>query len=385
MIQAVTVVPDGDGYLLGRKGSPDFVEVPEIGGKIVLWLQDGLSVDECAARAGEAVGEVVDVRDFLNDLTEAGVLADEVPPVDDGPPFGHRVGRFFFGPAGVTVQATLVLIGLVLLAVDPGLRPSYHDGVPFSVPLASLLTITVVSAVLTITHEMAHKLAAAQYGVYGRISFGRRLFFIVAQTDVTGLWALPRRQRAVPLAAGMLIDGSIMTILLVLQEFLGHDPLVRLAVFLKIGGIVGQTAVYMRTDFYALFLVLTNSKNLWELKGAVFRRLIRRDNPRDLELIAAATSRELFWARVYLLLYIPGVTIAFSYYFGFTLRTTIQVIGLALSAVPTGGLAAIGGVIALLVILVPMGFGLTGAARSAVAAIRRASHTRLRAQTEMPM
>lgn len=385
MIQAVTVVPDGDGYLLGRKGSPDFVEVPEIGGKIVLWLQDGLSVDECAARAGEAVGEVVDVRDFLNDLTEAGVLADEAPPVDDGPPFGHRVGRFFFGPVGVTVQSTLVLIGLVLLAVDPGLRPSYHDGVPFSVPLASLLSITLVSAVLTITHEMAHKLAAAQYGVYGRISFGRRLFFIVAQTDVTGLWALPRRQRAVPLAAGMLIDGSIITILLVLQEFLGHDPLIRVAVFVKIGGIVAQTSVYMRTDFYALFLVLTDSKNLWELKGAVFRKLIRRDSPQDLELIAAATSRELFWARAYLLLYIPGVTIAFSYYFGFTLRTTIQVIGLALSAIPTGWLSAVGGVITLLVILVPMGFGLTGAARSAVAAIRRASHTRLRAQTEMPI
>jgi len=269
----------------------------------------------------------------------------------------------------------------VLLVVDPTLRPDYHDGVPFSIPLASLLTITVVSAVRTVIHEMAHKLAAAQFGVYGRISFGRRLFFIVAQTDVTGLWALPRRKRAVPLIAGILIDAAIAAILVILQLFLGHDPILRVAVFLNLGGIVAQTAVYMRTDLYALFLALTNSKNLWELKGAVFRTLVRRANPHDEDLIGEATPQQLFWARAYLLLYIPGVTIAFSYYFGFTLRATIRVIELALSAIPTGGLAAVGGVIALLVILVPMGFGLTGAARSAIAAIRRAVRPGPRAQT----
>ncbi|MFI9384434.1 hypothetical protein [Kutzneria sp. NPDC052558] len=371
MIKAVTVVPDGDGYLLGRRGSPDFVEVPEIGGRIVLWLQDGLSVEECEARASDAVGEAVDVRDFLNDLAEAGILVDEEPTVGDGPPFGHRVGRILFGPVGLAVQVALVLTGLVLLVVDPALRPDYRDGVPFPIPLASLLTITVVSGVRTVIHEMAHKLAAAQFGVYGRISFGRRLFFIVAQTDVTGLWTLPRWKRAVPLAAGILIDAAIAAILVTLQLFVGHDPLLRVAVFLNVGGIVAQTAVYMRTDLYALFLALTNSKNLWELKGAVFRTLIRRANPHDRELIAEATPRELFWARAYLVLYIPGVTIAFSYYFGFTLRATLRVIELALSAIPTGGLAAIGGVLALLVILVPMGFGLTGAARSAITALRR--------------
>ncbi|WP_157494528.1 hypothetical protein [Kutzneria sp. 744] len=384
MIQAVTVVPDGDGYLLGRRGGPDFVEVPAVGGRIVLWLQEGLSVAECTARAGEMVGEPVDVDDFLHDLTEAGILSDEEPPADT-PPFGHRLGRVLFGPVGLAAQAALVVIGLMLLVVDPALRPDYHDGVPFTVPLASLLSITVVSAVLTVIHEMAHKLAAAQYGVYGRISFGRRLFFIVAQTDVTGLWVLPRRRRAVPLVAGILIDAAIVAVLVILQEFVGPDPIMRVAVFINVGAIVAQTAVYMRTDFYALFLVLTNSKNLWELKGAVFRRLIRRAGHDDLDLIGAATPRELFWARAYLLLYVPGVAIAFSYYFGFTLRATLRVIGLAVSAIPDGGWSAIGGVVALLVILVPMGFGLIGAARSAIAAIRRAAHSGLRAQTEMPI
>src|SRR5205807_814919 len=48
---AVTVVRDGDGYVLGRRGASDFVAVPEIGGLVVRWLQDGTSVGGCARRA----------------------------------------------------------------------------------------------------------------------------------------------------------------------------------------------------------------------------------------------------------------------------------------------------------------------------------------------
>jgi len=47
---ALTVVRDGDGYVLGSQRSPDFVAVPDIGGQIVRWLQDGASVGECAQR-----------------------------------------------------------------------------------------------------------------------------------------------------------------------------------------------------------------------------------------------------------------------------------------------------------------------------------------------
>lgn len=372
---AVTVVRDGDGYVLGRRDGSEFVAVPEIGGQVMLWLQDGEPVEVVAARAGEQAGQEVDVEDFLTTLEEAGVLTEQ--EVDERPLFGRRAGRILFGPVALRILAVVVLAGLVLLVTDPALRPTYHDGVPFATPLFSLMTVMTTSMVLTIMHELAHKIAAAGLGVYGRISFGRRLFFIVAQTDLTGLWALPRRRRLVPLAAGLLVDSTVAATLIILQACVVLPPevlvIVRLAVLLKVGGIVAQSAVYLRTDFYALFLVATGSRNLWALKGALARRLVRRATRADEETIAAATRREINWARFYLALYLPGILVATWYYLRFTLPATIKLVRLALAAIADSGLSltGAGAVLALLLILVPASLGLFGALRAGVGVIRR--------------
>ncbi|WP_132126393.1 hypothetical protein [Actinocrispum wychmicini] len=374
--QALTVVPDAEGYILGRRGADDFVAVPEIGGQVILWLQAGVAVDDCAARASEAVGQDVDVADFLADLTAAGILTEDAePPPPERPPPGHRIGRVFFGPVALGIQAALVVAGIVLLVSDPALRPSYHDGVPFAVPLVSIFTVTTVSLILTIIHELAHKLAAAWLGVYGRISFGRRLFFLVAQTDVTGLWVLPRWKRVIPLVAGMLVDGAIAAAFLILQETAGNlgsptTEIVRAAVLVNVGGIIGQLEVYMRTDFYAVFLVVTGRKNLWAMKGAVARRLIRRPSAEDAELLAAAGPKDIFWARFYLVLYLPGVAVATWYFVVFRLQAMVSMLRLSWAALDGGVWSAAGGVLAIVLIVVPTGIGLLGAGRSAVRTVR---------------
>jgi hypothetical protein len=71
---ALTVVRDGAGYVLGRRGGTDFVAVPEIGGQVIHWLQDGASVGECERRAADLAGEPVDVSGFLDGLARAGLL-----------------------------------------------------------------------------------------------------------------------------------------------------------------------------------------------------------------------------------------------------------------------------------------------------------------------
>src|SRR5207237_9276772 len=56
---ALSVVPDGDGYVLGSRYSREFVAVPAIGGDVVRWLQEGYTVEECAERAADRMGEPV--------------------------------------------------------------------------------------------------------------------------------------------------------------------------------------------------------------------------------------------------------------------------------------------------------------------------------------
>src|SRR5205814_6017816 len=83
---ALSVVPDGDGYVLGSRYSRDFVAVPAIGGEVVRWLQAGYTVEESAERAALRMGEPVDVAGFVAGLTAAGVLpADHAAPDDAAP------------------------------------------------------------------------------------------------------------------------------------------------------------------------------------------------------------------------------------------------------------------------------------------------------------
>ena len=63
-LAALTVVADGDAYIVGSPRAAEYVAVPEIGARIIEWLQQGLDVAECERRAGELAGEPVDVRIF---------------------------------------------------------------------------------------------------------------------------------------------------------------------------------------------------------------------------------------------------------------------------------------------------------------------------------
>ena len=48
---------------MGSPHTAEYVEVPELGARIVEWLQQGLDVPECAERATDLAGEPVDVED----------------------------------------------------------------------------------------------------------------------------------------------------------------------------------------------------------------------------------------------------------------------------------------------------------------------------------
>ena len=47
----LTAVRDGDGYVIGSPRSPDYLAVPEIGGRVVEWLRAGHDVARCAELA----------------------------------------------------------------------------------------------------------------------------------------------------------------------------------------------------------------------------------------------------------------------------------------------------------------------------------------------
>jgi putative peptide zinc metalloprotease protein len=236
------------------------------------------------------------------------------------------------------------------------LRPRYTDVIVSQVPLVSVL------------------LGAAARGVPSRISISRRMVTIVYQTDLTRLWSVPRRSRVVPLLAGIAVDAAIAGagVLLELGGFAG--PLVRALVFMNLSAILFQLQVYMRTDFYALFVVATGCRNLWAAKGAVARRLIRRATPQDSALLGTLGRREVAWAHVYLVLYVPGVVWTAWYFTVFGVPAIAKLAGMSLAALTTHGLFTpfgAAGAAALALTTASTGFIVLGLVRTAIRLTRQ--------------
>ena len=370
---ALSLVRDGDGYVLGSRYSRDFVAVPAIGGDVVRWLQAGYSVEECARRAEERMGEPVDVAGFVAGLASAGLLPDaEEEAVPAPPAWIVHIGRILFGPAGLTVQAALAMTAAAVMVAAPRLRPAYTDVIVSGVPLVSLIVVALVATASGLVHECAHVLAAAARGVPSRISISRRMVTLVYQTDLTRLWSVPRRTRVVPLLAGLLSDAATVGVL-VLLELVAAPPLVRALVFVKIAGIVFQLEVFMRTDLYALFVVATGCRNLWGTKGAVARRAIGRASTADRVLLETVDRKEIRWARVYLFLYVPGVLWTAWYFTVFAVPALRRLVAMSLDGVATHGplsLLGLAGLLAIAVTVASTGFVLWGVARTAVRLVR---------------
>jgi putative peptide zinc metalloprotease protein len=341
---ALTVVRDGDGYVLGSQRSPDFVAVPDLGGQIVRWLQDGASVGECARRAAETAGEPVDVTGFLAGLEQAGLLAAEDGTEDvQVAPAGvtawkRTIGRALFGPAGVAVQGLLAAAAVAVMVSQPQVRPAYSDAIVTSVPLLSILIISVIGTALGLAHELAHVLAAWAAGVASRVSISRRMIVIVYQTDLTRLWSVPRRARIVPLLAGIVFDGATIGVLTIL-ELTGLDGasplaahLIRAVVFLNVSAIAFQFLIFLRTDVYALFVLATGCKHLWDTKGAISRQAVSQATAEDLALLEAVGRREIFWAKIFLCLYAPGVLFTTWYFAAYALPALRKITMTALHA-----------------------------------------------------
>ncbi|HEY5846737.1 MAG TPA: hypothetical protein VIT42_08110 [Microlunatus sp.] len=373
----LTAVRDGDGYVIGSPRSPDYLAVPEIGGQVVEWLRAGHELERCAELAEAAAGQTVDVVRFVAVLDDAGLLPDETEARDDSaaaPVRCRRIGRFLFGPTGLVIQLVLGLAAIVLLVSAPDLRPTFEDGFIVDTPLAAMLALAAIGTAGGVLHEVAHVLAAARFGVRSRLSISRRLFVIVYQTDLTGLWGLPRRQRAVPIAAGMTSDAAILGLLLIAELMLPADPhplvpaVVRALVLLKITALVFQIEVFMRTDVYALFALATRSRNLWAVKGAVARAVLRRATDDDRRLLATTSPREVKWARLYLLLYLPGVAWATWYLVEFGIPSIVRITELSAGAISMDGLLSVGGLsgaAALALCFGPLVWTMWGVGRSA--------------------
>lgn len=273
--------------VIGRAETNTFLSLPVEGVEILDDLASGKTVGEARALYLERHGEDPDLEDFLQLLSQRGfvrprlageALAGAAAPVSPLPAVRTHfdniptwVARLFFGPWALALYALVIAGGIYTVWRDPAIFPGRRALYFERLQTVKILGVVAFSFVTLFFHEMSHLLAARAAGVKSRLGISNRLWVVVAETDMTGLWAVPSRQRYLPLVAGPLIDlvsGSILLMVLAAQKAgeLALPPLavemLRAIFFAYVLQFVFQLFFFLRTDFYYVLTTAFDCKNL---------------------------------------------------------------------------------------------------------------------------
>lgn len=301
-----------------------FLALPSSAVELLDWLATGKTVGEAQALYFEKHHEQPDMQDFLGSLEEVGFvqpLASDgaPPPVAPLAPAGRPVRYHFEGfppalahalmswPARALYGATIVAAVLALVA-EPALWPR-RDALLFTVNMTPMgLVLLLYSFAMLFLHEMAHLIAARDAGVPSRLGWGHRLWMVVAETDVSQLWTLPRPRRYTTLLAGPLFDLVAASLYLCIlfadaRGWLGLPPLAaqlgRAFVLMHLLNLLWQCNFFLRTDFYFVLANFFACKNLMGDTEAFLRaqlaRWLRRPSGRALPQIPARELRVVRW------------------------------------------------------------------------------------------
>ena len=180
-----------------------------------------------------------------------------------------------------------------------------------------------VSGVLAGVHELAHVVAAADLGVPARLRITRRLYFLTFETNLTGLWAVPPRQRVGPLMAGMGFDAIVLCGVVSMRAVgVGPDRFLAAVALVEVSAIVGQFFVFLRTDVYAVMTALLGCTNLAQTTRLLLRRRLWRMSPAHERVLASAPARDVAVARWYRYVHVAGMAVAAWFFVVFFVPST---------------------------------------------------------------
>jgi putative peptide zinc metalloprotease protein len=361
---------DGDGWVIGRIETGDFISVPDVAHRVLVLLGQGRTVTEIEAGLRAGTGASVAVADFVTALDELGFLAsvdgrvreDSARPRPSLPWLRPGHVRWLLHPLVAVTVAGFAVAVVVMLALHPALVPSYrvlvwsrHAGLVLAVDAAIAWTLILV-------HELAHLATARAAGAPARITLSTRLQFLAAQTDVSGVWAAPRRTRMTVYLAGMSANICAAGICLLILGLAGPHGLVRtllaVAVAESLLALPTQFMVFMRTDVYFVLQDLTGCANLYADGSAYIRYLgrqatrhvrhVARPDPDPSRSYPAAQRRAV---RVYSLVLLAGTAICLAVELAISLPALIALLVRAAAEIGGTLAAALDGCVALAIML----------------------------------
>jgi putative peptide zinc metalloprotease protein len=364
---------DRVGWVIGRPETGDFVSIPDVAHRVIALLGERLTVDEVTARLRSETGTRFAVADFVAALDELGFVGS----VDDLLREDHAAARpslpwlrpehvrWLLHPLAPIVVAGFAVASGIMLALHPMLLPSYHVLVWNRRVGLVLVANAAIGWTLVLLHELAHLATARAAGAPSRITLSTRLQFLVAQTDVSGVWGAPRRSRITVYLAGIAANVCLVGAFLLVLGLADPQGAVRSLLAVAVAEtalmLATQLMVFMRTDLYFVLQDLTGCANLYADGSAYLRYLGRRitQAPKptpapgptpDPSLAYPATQRRAI--RVYSVVLLLGTATCLGIEFAVSLPALIVLLVRAVSEIGATLVTTLDGCVALTILLI---------------------------------
>ncbi len=319
----LTYLEEGDEVVVGRTDIDSYGVFPPDGATLLRELANGRPPAEAAAWYAQRYQEPVDIEEFLDTVRGLGFVADEATSdaggaADPASPqvCWQRLGRALFSPLAWACYVTLVAAAATVCVANPRLLP-VPSHIFFSEYLLVIeVTLFLAQLPLCLLHETFHALAGRRLGLNASIGVSRRLYFVVFETALDGLVIVPRRQRYLPMLAGMLAD--VLTLcLFTLTAWLMLRPdgslplggrLCLALAFTSVPGIATQFYFFLRTDLYYLITTVLGCVDLHTTAKALLHNWFWALCGRRDRLVDASRwhPRDAAVARWYAPLYVVG-------------------------------------------------------------------------------
>ncbi|MFH1236873.1 MAG: PqqD family peptide modification chaperone [Candidatus Aenigmatarchaeota archaeon] len=317
---------DGDEYIIGRQETEDYVGVPETGLEIIRLLQAGKTVEQAAKAARKKYGRTFDVKGFVRELAQDGLvrsiggtaLKERKKAHYLFPWLKPRHVSWLFSKPAYFAYVMFVTFAIFLVIANPDYVPRYEDFF-FSQSYTFIAAVSFVLGIIMVTrHEFSHFLAAISCGIKADFGIDYRLYYLVAVTDVTNVWRLPRIKRLRIYFAGMASDVLFIS-LFIFAMFLSDTSVMpipynaylvlRYLVLMEILGLAWQFMFFMKTDIYLILENLLKTEGLYEksLKfiSQEFMGMLGRGRKQR-----PASAREYTITEIFSAFFLAGTTIA---------------------------------------------------------------------------
>jgi putative peptide zinc metalloprotease protein len=334
---------EGEEMVIGVQDTGIFLSLPPEAVELLDLLARGKNVGEVSDLYLEKTGQTPDLEDLLIHLESKGIVGAQATyhPAASEPSvpvreikyhfsgFPQSVARVLFGRTVLTCEAAFIALALCAILRWHSLMPVPMDLVFYRQRALSWTLLTVFTYSGIFLHELAHLIAARSVGVNSRMGISHRLWYLVAETDLTGLWSVPRNQRYLPMLAGIILDALVASLLVLslaaahqnlfhLSPFASH--LVRAMAFTNLLRILWEFFLFVRTDIYFVAVTYLNCKNLLVdtrvFLGNQLARIYSRIARVDQSAIPPAERRAI---RTYAALYLAGRAWAFITLFWVTI------------------------------------------------------------------